>query len=57
MPLGFDEATDTLSPACKMDTGKDGSGLELSHMRKLGSTVVSGMEILHDTRRLTNNFR
>ena len=57
MPLGFDEAIDTLSPACKMDTGKDGSGLELSHMRKLGSTVVSGMEILHDTRTLTNNFR
>ena len=36
----------TLSPACKMETGKDGSGLELSHIRKFGSTSVSGWDIL-----------
>ena len=42
----------TLSPACKMETGNDGSGLELSHIRKFGSTSVSGWDIL----RIKNNI-
>lgn len=36
----------TLSPACRMDTGNEGSGLELSHIRKFGCTFVSGCDIL-----------
>ena len=36
----------TLSPACMMDTGNEGSGLELSHIRKFGCTFVSGCDIL-----------
>ena len=38
----------TLSPACRMETGNAGSGFELNHMRKFGSTIVSGWDNLKE---------